>query len=384
MQKATISQHPPLLSLIGQLESPRVTTLSAPSNAYVQEVLTAEGLLVKQGDLLALLDPNDETLRLAQKQADIADLQAQISTEKSRYRSDIQALEIEAELAELANKASNRYGKLAQQQVGTDVQWDESKQAAGKQSLSLLIRELDIKNHPNRLARLQAQLTKVTALRDQSLLDLSRTRISAPFNARVTQVLISPQNRLRAGDPIITLYDTDAIELRAQIPLKYLPIFELALQQDTPIKGHFQSMGHTIPITLARLSGAIAKGQGGIDGLFNIESNSLSTTPLPFAIGRSLTIALLLPVLQNSFAVPSQAIYGQDKMYTVHDSILQSHRIHRLGSTTLGDGAPAFLIRSDDIAEGSDILITQVPNAISGMKVQIIEPAAQIISQAKQ
>lgn len=388
-QKAHLAPHSPQLSLIGQVESSRETTLSSPSNAYVKEVLTEEGRQVIKGELLATLDPSDEALRLAQREADIADLNAQIATEINRYQSDIKAHKIEKELSHLANKSSKRYGNLAKQQVGSDVQWDDSKQAAGKQSLSLLTRELAIQDHPNRLARLNAQLAKVTALRDQSALDLSRTEIRAPFNGRVTQVLISPQNRLRAGDTILKLYDIDSIEVRAQIPLKYLSIFELALEKKTPIKGSFESSNLSIPIHLSRLSGAIENGKGGIDGLFSVNTtknnanDSLisdpdqSTTTQTLSVGRSIAITVQLPTVERSLAVPAQAIYGQDRMYTIEDSHLVSHHVVRLGKTTLADSSSAFLIDSANITEGADILTTQIPNAISGMEVQIIQPASQ-------
>ncbi|OUS28241.1 hypothetical protein A9Q99_11950 [Gammaproteobacteria bacterium 45_16_T64] len=372
VQKAQLSPQSPQLTLIGQLESPRETTLASPSNAYVKQVHTEEGRFVEKGTLLVTLDPSDEALRLTQREADVIDLQAQIDAENNRYASDIEALVIEKELSRLSNKASKRYGNLAQRQVGSDVQWDDSKQAAGKQSLSLLNRELAIKDHPNRLARLKAQHIKVVALRDQSTLDLARTEIRAPFDARVTNIHISPQNRLRAGDQVLTLYDIDSIELRAQIPLKYLPSFETALSHNISIKGSFQSSNASVPISLSRLSGEISKGRGGIDGLFTIDNTSIKQSNA-ITIGRSLSINLSLPIITNSIAVPPQAMYGQDRIYTVSESVLVSHQINRLGVTTLNDGSPAFLIDGANIKEGSDILITQIPNAISGMEVQITQ-----------
>ena len=331
--------------------------------------------MVTKGQLLVTLDTSDEKLRLAQREADVSDLNAQITAEKNRFQSDIEALAIEKGLSKLASKASTRYGNLAKRQVGSDVQWDESKQAEGKQSLSLINRELAIQDHPNRLARLQAQLARVSALRDQSALDLARTQITAPFNGRITKLPISPQNRLRTGDIVLTLYDTDSIEIRAQIPLKYLPTFKLALQQQKPITGNFTSLGQSISITLSRLSGAIEKGKGGIDGLFSIAVNPQTQQAFPITVGRSLSISLELPAVNKSIIVPTQAIYGQDRIYTVKNSLLESHQIKRVGTQTALDGSLRFLIDSANIREGEDILITQVPNAISGMEVQITHSA---------
>ena len=40
---------------------------------------------------------------------------------------------------------------------------------------------------------------------------------------RIARVLVSPGKRVRSGDALISLYDTDAMVVRAQVPSRYLP-----------------------------------------------------------------------------------------------------------------------------------------------------------------
>ena len=206
----------------------------------------------------------------------------------------------------------------------------------------------------------------------QSALDLARTEIRAPFNGRITKLFVSPQNRLRTGDDVLTLYDSEAVEIRAQIPLKYLPILELALQKNNPIYGKAFPSKNAITIELSRLSGAVAPGSGGIDGLFIVNTKTLLQ---PVSIGQSLSILLDLPAVKHSLSVPPQAIYGQDRIYTVENSQLVSHHITRLGKTTSENGKTIFIIDGSNIPTDANILVTQVPNAISGMSVKTTEPS---------
>ena len=365
VQTAQPTGHQPLLKLIGQIESPRETTLSAATDAFVASVLTSEGAYVQQGDLLATLDPTDEKLQLAQRQADVDDIQAQIATEKNRYQTDLKSLKIEEELQQLSNKTRSRRENLAKRQVGSTLQWDEARQDAARQQLNLLNRQQSINDHPNRLRRLQAQLARASALRDQAQLNLERTSIKAPFDGRVTKVLISPQDRLRTGDPTIILYDRNHIELRAQIPSRYLPAIRLGLASGNRISGILTLDQQESPVHLIRLAGAIGQGKGGVDGLFAIDSQTDH-----LVLGRSAKIQLDLPAVNNTFALPPQALYGQNRIYLINEGILKSVTITRLGETRLADGSTAFLLKGN-IPTGSTILTTQLPNAVSGLKVEV-------------
>ena len=44
----------------------------------------------------------------------------------------------------------------------------------------------------------------------------------APFNGRIVEVMVSPGRRTRVGDPLVDLFDTDALVLRAQLPARHL------------------------------------------------------------------------------------------------------------------------------------------------------------------
>lgn len=360
-QPSTLS---PTLTLFGRVESPYTTTLSASTSAFVERIEAYEGQAVNESDLLVALDSTDAKLFLAQREADLQDIAAQTAQQENRHQSDLTALKLEKELLALSKKAANRYENLAKKNVGSDTQRDEALQSAKRQALSVNTRELSVADHPNQLQRLKAQLIRAEALRDQAALDLARTYITAPFNGRITAVHVSPRNRVRQGDPVVTLYDTDRIEVRAQIPSRYLPDIRNAINNDITLLAQLVIDEQKIPVTLDRIAGNVSESKGGVDGFFRFQEQHPA-----IETGRAAELHLTLAEKPNAIAVPPMAVYGQKRIYEVDDNNqLQAIPIVRLGEIMREDGEPWILV-TGDIKPNTRILITQLPNAISGLSV---------------
>lgn len=360
--------HRPMVTLYGRLESPRESNLSSTINAYVAKVLVEEGHWVKAGDILVELEDSDVRLAYEQRQAELEDMEAQAASEQARYNNDVKSLEVEKELAALSQRSAQRYEKLVERNVGSDLNRDEALQQARVQTLSLYNREYAVNDHPNRLKRLQAQLKKARAIRDQAALDLARSRIVAPFAGRVTALNASPGNRVRPGDVIATLFDADHVEVRAQIPSRYLNQVEKALADDLVLDATFALNEDRVALNLARLAGAISTGQGGVDALFALEQSNRS-----FTLGRAGEVYLHMPPLDNALAVPPTAIYGQQRIYRVVDDTLHTIMIQRLGEVMMDNGERWQLVQGD-IKAGDEILITQLSSAVGGLRVKLDKP----------
>lgn len=365
-QKVTPRTLQPTLTLFGRVESPHATTLSASTSAFVEAVMAYEGQAVKQGELLVSLDRTDAELMLAQREADLMDSNAQIAQQQTRHQSNLTALRLEKELLALADKAAARYENLLKKNLASDTQRDESLQSAKRQALSVNTRELSVQDHPSQMQRLKAQQTRAQALRDQAMLDLQRTQITAPFNGRVTQVMVSPSNRVRQGDPVISLFDTDKIEVRAQIPARYLDNVRTAINNQQNLTAYILLEEQQIPMALVRLAGNVSESKGGIDAFFRFEKPELFVE-----IGRAVELHLQLAPIANSVALPPTALYGQSRIYTVTDEQqLRAIPVKPVGEMRQANGEAWILVRGD-IAPGTPILTTQLPNAISGLSVSV-------------
>lgn len=361
---AQMQDYRPMVTLYGRLESPRESNLSSTINAYVAKVLVEEGNRVKTGDILVELEDSDVRLAYEQRQAELEDLEAQVESEQARYENDLKSLKVEQELVTLSQTSAQRYEKLVQRNVGSDLNRDEAQQQAQGQKLSLYNREFAVADHPNRLKRLQAQLKRARALRDQAALDLARTRITAPFNGRVTALNASPGNRVRPGDVVATLFDSEHVEVRAQIPSRYLNQIEQALTDKVLLDATFDLNNERVPLHLERLAGAIGTGQGGVDALFALDQADRNLT-----LGRAGEVYLHMPAVPNTLAVPPSAVYGQQRIYQVKDGTLHTVMIQRLGEVLMESGERWQLVRGE-IEPDAAILITQLAGAVGGLKVK--------------
>lgn len=358
----------PSLQIYGQATTPINTQLSASISAYVDQLMTSEGNAVSQGQLLIKLNPQDAELTFRQRQGERDAVLAQIEAEKVRHQANLEALMQEQELVKLAKKSVERYHSLKGKNLSSELQLEQAEQSYQQQQLSLISRKAEIADHPNRLAQLQAQLTQVEASLDSIKLDLDRTQIRAPFNGKVSSIDVAPGERVTPGTALISLYETRSLEVKAQIPSRYLPIIRQSLAQSKPVQATASNAGHSINLTLNRLAARIEQGQGGVFGFFSLQDNQAE-----MELGRSLELQLNLPPVENAIPIPSQSLYGTNRVYKIVEGRLEAVTVERLGEYHHG-GQSFLLIASPALQTGEQIITTQLPTAVSGLKVAITGP----------
>lgn len=361
--------HTPTLTLFGRIESSQAVQLRAAISADVSEVMVNEGDRVKQGQRLLRLDDREAQLQLRQREAELAEIRAQLTSEQSRYENDKTILAHEQELLALAQQELARSQRLKRDNLASQTRIDEARQTVLRQQITLEQRRLALQDHAARKAKLEAQAAKSGALRDQAALDLERTQLRAPFDARITHLGSAPGDRVRPGDVLLDLYNTQAMEVRAQIPTPELAAIQAALAAGGTLGASARIDGRDIRLTLAQLSGDIKQGRGGRDALFTF------VEPQPALVaGQVLTLDLELPAIDDSLAVPREALYGGERLYTVVENRLQGHRIERLGEALTDHSddrnRDLVLIRGASLAPGNLIVVTQLPNAMDGLKVR--------------
>lgn len=351
VQLQPISAHPEL-ELYGQLEAPQLTRLSSALNADVHTLIAREGDTLAKGTPLLLLDPRETELQLRQRQAELASVAARIAAEHNRHRNDQRSLKLEQEVQVLNEDRVRRAESLHTRKLLSQEQLDNTRLTTRQQALAIRARQQAIADHPNRLAQLEAEQARIQALVDSAELDLSRTRILAPFNARVVSIDTAQGNRVRPGDRLLTLYDLDRLQLRAQVPEQLLPLLRshlhtaaspkipddqgsslepinspepatsheqanslelkdsLELKKNPELTASAQLNGQPLNLQLDRLAARIGQGQAGVDALFSLHSPD--THPVP---GQTLNLRLQLPLRSDLYALPPSALYGHDRLY---------------------------------------------------------------------
>ena len=360
----------PQLVLFALVDSPRTTRLTSAVNADVKTVEVLEGQRVALGDRLITLDDREARFVLDQRNAEVAELEADLEHEALRHRNNLAALEHEKELLELARREVERARSLAERNVGSRSNMDQALREEGRQKLSIEQRELAIGEHRSREKRLRARLARAEAQRSRAMLDLGRTQVYPPFEGRITEVSVSPGDRVRPGDPLVELFDAATVELRGQIPLRYLPVARAALERGETLGARAVVGGREVRAVLHRLTARVGRGSGGADGLFRvIEGNDR------LQLGRTVALTLDLPAVHDAITVPRGALYGTDRVFVTDGQRMKSVRVERLGETHPAGGEGGVVVRSPHLRASGRVVVTQLPNAVDGLKIKVVEAA---------
>ncbi|KZZ41750.1 hypothetical protein A3758_22370 [Oleiphilus sp. HI0118] len=117
---------------------------------------------------------------------------------------------------------------------------------------------------------------------------------------------------------------------------------------------------------MARLSLASSQQHGGRDAWLVPVDPDLS---LP--LNKSLRVILELPAQQNLIALPISSIYGTDRVFRIRDERLESLVVQPIGYQYQDGAQDKVLVSSDTINDGDQIITTQLPKAINGLKVTL-------------
>ena len=357
----------PQLVLFALVDSPRVTHLSSAVTADVETVDVLEGEQVLLDDRLLALDDREIRLVLAQRDAEMAGFEADLEHETLRHRNNLAALEHEEELLVLARREVARARDLAERKVGSQASLDKVRRDEERQMLAVEQRRLAIREHESRRKQIEARLAKATAQQSQAMLDLERTRVYPPFEGRITEVLVSPGDRVRPGDRLVAMFDSDMLELRAQIPLRYLPVVRAALDRGDALDARAMVDGQEVRAVLHRLTARVDRGSGGADGLFRVTKGNAW-----LQLGRTVEFVLDLPAVEEAVSVPREALYGTDRVFVLDGERMKGVEVERLGETHPDDGDGRVILRSPDLKPSDRLIVTHLPNAIDGLRVRVV------------
>jgi RND family efflux transporter MFP subunit len=360
----------PEITLYGRVETPRTAILSAVISADVIKASVLEGMNVELGQTLVTLDDTDVQIVLNQRQAELAEIDALIVSERMRFERDKGLLNNEMKLLKLTENAVLRAKKLEKSKLASQANLDQSIADKQRQTLVTVRLQHDINEHPARLAGLKARQSRSTALLKQAEVDLTRSAIKAPFSGRIARLNVAPGDRVQVGDPLLTMYDLANIEVRAQIPSRHIMTVRNQLNQHLKPKATGQLGGNKITFELSRLAGETRQDSGGVDGLFRMTNDMGS-----LLLGTFLELKLQLAQQERVVAIPFDALYELDRVYRLKEGYLEAIKIERIGEHLADNGEKNLLIRSDKLTESDVIVSTQLPNATTGLRVQAMQEA---------
>jgi RND family efflux transporter MFP subunit len=204
------------VAVIGSLAAHDEATLSVKVPGRLQTLAVDLGSTVRQGQLIAQVEPKDYELQLTQAEALLSQTRARLGLtltgddEKVDANQTSTVKEAKARLEE-ARKNRDRIVELNAQGILSQSE-RESADAAYEIAANRFRDALEEVN--NRLAQLAQRRAEVEIARQQ----LADTAIRAPFDGAIQMRRASPGEYMTAGTPLVTLVQTDPLRLRVEAP----------------------------------------------------------------------------------------------------------------------------------------------------------------------
>jgi multidrug efflux pump subunit AcrA (membrane-fusion protein) len=178
-----------------------------------------QGSLLKSGDLLLRIDPVDYKLAIAQSEANLKSIQAQLAELEIREKNTRLSLKIEQQVLKVAKKELARQRQLLKRKV-------VSTDALDKQERTVLAQTQQVQSLTNTLNLIpaerqvfNAQLAVAETQVESAKLNLKRTTITLPFDARIAQVKIEKNQFTQVGQVLVVADSIDVAEIYAQIAM---------------------------------------------------------------------------------------------------------------------------------------------------------------------
>lgn len=362
-QPAEIS---PTLELFGRVQSPQDAELSASIEAVIMQMLVRDGEAVAEGQQLLTLDDRDAALELKQYEADLKEAGAQRNFARIRLDRSKQAYGKEQELLQINRDRADRAAEIFAEGLLSKADMDTANENLARQQLAVNQAELTVEENSARIIELDARIARLTAQRDRAALDMERTRVVAPFAGVISDLQVSEGDRVRVGDTLMRLQNPDSIEVRAQIPSRIARTITEGMQEGISISALVETDSRTIPGTLQRVSGQTREGSGGVDSFIGFDS--VSTAGL--RLGSTVRIVLEMPAEPNVIAVPGEAIYGRDRLYKRDGERMKMVMVERVGEREYADGRTEVLVRTPELANDDEIIVTKLANATDGLLIE--------------
>jgi multidrug resistance efflux pump len=201
-----------------------VVTMAPEVAGRIVELPVLDNQLVKKGDVLLVIEPTDYqiALRLAeaavqQAQANAQNIDAQMSVQQAQIAASQAQVEQAQAAVTFSQEQAARYKDLAQREFGTvqmEQQWATNLQkdqaALRNEQAALSLAQRQIASLNAQRASAEATIAQVSATRDQAKVNLERTRIRAPVNGWVTNLLAQLGDYVTVGKNVISLVDADS------------------------------------------------------------------------------------------------------------------------------------------------------------------------------
>ncbi len=293
-----------------------------------------EGGFVKEGETLFALSPADFELKLIQAEASLAKAKYNFDLVKAQQKSAVKGFE-------LVRK------KMLEQKVANTEFSDLAKFTPQMQ---------------NALAGLKSAEATVEAAK----LNLSRTKIKAPFSGYIKQVNLAKGQLVAAMKKVGTFYANTPLHISAALPVRDIVRLEMGNSKKLNVK-----ISRKIGVEVHHWQGYVAKLstrinlQDHLARAYIMVDQPFSDKGLELPVGMLVDISLTGEQLKGVYQIPAEAVRPGDTLWVAEQEVLKVHPIKILYKDQY------YVYIRQRVEAEMKIITSSVPNFEPGLPLQI-------------
>lgn len=283
----------------------------------------------------------------------------------------IEDRDYEVAVSEARARLAARRLELEQALADADV---AKKQLAGEANPSgLALRRPQVAH-----ARAGVQAAELSLSRAES--DLLRTKISLPFDVRVTETMVDEGQYVGAGRAVASVFSTDVAEVRlpftdADIGALGVPIgYEAAEGAGLRVKlsTYIAGANRTWTGRLVRLDASLDPRTRSTFGTVEVaDPFDVADGDMPMAPGLFVAADIEGRTLVDVLAIPTEGLRAGGRVFIVNDDDLLEIR-----SVIVAHATASITYLSGGVKEGDRIIVSPIRNPVVGMALSPIEETA--------
>jgi len=344
-----------------------------------------KGSLVKAGSVIVTISPVDFELAIAQARANIRSTDAKIAELDINRQNTQNILKLEKDSLKIREGELARQQELVKKGTVSRTSFDRETRDTFVQRKKVQDLENSLRLIPTQLVVQKEQREVFKAQLQSALLNLQRTKITLPFDARISEVDAEVAQFAQSGKTLAKADSVASSEIEAQIPIsKFMNLLKAASGTEKPngintrsldtmtkrlgLQAHvyLDTAGQRIAweARLARISDLIDPQTRTVGVIAIVDGAYAQAVPgvrPPLAKGMFVEMELTARALGTHLIVPRLALKGNELYVVGKDNRLEMRQVE------IGLVQDDFAIISKGLKEGDKIVVSDLSPAIKGM-----------------
>jgi membrane fusion protein, multidrug efflux system len=255
-----------------------IIAVSSRINGTIVGVYVVDTQPVREGQLLADIDPADYVVAIEGARARLGQSQAQVESAKADYETALSKVSQDDATSAKAEYDVPRLEILAAEGAGRREDYQESLRVAKVARATVDADRASANAALKNIASRQAEVKEAQAELDQALLNYSYTKITAPMSGVIGKKSVEPGQRVQPGESLLAVVPLDDVWVTANFKEDQLR----RMQPGQPVDIHVDALGRTF--------------KGYVDGLGSASGERFSLLPPENATGNYVKVVQRIPV----------------------------------------------------------------------------------------